>query len=317
VVKPRTEGTVPVSSPSRANRVLGRWRRSDARRRRGPFPPIETGPSPTPAARCPGGSCTTVRLMETGLSGHGVLVTGGAGGIGAAVVRTFADEGARIAIHYHTSEAAANQLAEDVGGVALQADLTIEEEADALISDAARGIGRLDVCVANAGVWPSEDLALWDLPVERWEATLRANLTATFLTARAFLRYAAGTGSGSLVMVGSTAGVFGEAGHADYAAAKGGILTGLLLSAKNEAARIGVRVNAVAPGWTVTPMTTEAREDPALERRVTATMALKKLGTPEDVARQVVVLASDRLSGHVTGQVVVVAGGMEGRLLQE
>jgi len=258
-----------------------------------------------------------VRYMETGLSGRGVLVTGGAGGIGTAVVRAFADEGARVAVHYLTSETAANCLAEEVGGVALRADLTVEDEADALVPEAARRIGRLDVCVANAGVWPSEDLPLWDLPIERWEAILRANLTATFLTARAFFRHAATTGSGSLVMVGSTAGVFGEAGHADYAAAKGGILTGLLLSAKNEAARIGVRVNAVAPGWTVTPMTTEAREDPALERRVTATMALQKLGTPEDVAQQIVVLASDRLSGHVTGQVVIVAGGMEGRLLQE
>jgi len=254
--------------------------------------------------------------METGLSGQGVLVTGGAGGIGTAVVRAFAGEGARVAVHYRTSEAAALRLAKDVAGVALQADLTVEEQVDALIPDAVRSIGRLDVCVANAGVWPSEDLPLWELSVERWEATLRANLTATFLTARAFLRHAATTGSGSLVMVGSTAGVFGEAGHADYAAAKGGILTGLLLSAKNEAARLGVRVNAVAPGWTVTPMTTEARQDPELERRVTATMALKKLGTPEDVARHIVVLASDRLSGHVTGQVVVVAGGMEGRLLQ-
>jgi len=238
--------------------------------------------------------------VETGLSGHGVIVTGGAGGIGTAVVRAFAAEGARVAVHYRRSETAANRLAEDVGGLALHADLTVEEQADALIPEAARRIGRLDVCVANAGVWP-----------------LRANLTVTFLTARAFLRHAATTGSGSLVLVGSTAGVFGEAGHADYAAAKGGILTGLLLSVKNEAARIGVRVNAVAPGWTVTPMTTEARQDPALERRVTATMALKKLGTPEDVAHQIVVLASDHLSGHVTGQIVVVAGGMEGRLLQE
>jgi 3-oxoacyl-[acyl-carrier protein] reductase len=118
-------------------------------------------------------------------------------------------------------------------------------------------------------------------------------------------------------MVASTAGVFGEAGHADYAAAKGAILSGLLLSAKNEAARLGgsVRINVVAPGWTVTPMTTEARRDPDLEARVTSTMALKKLGSPEDVAAQVVTLASDRLSGHVTGQVVVVSGGMEGRLV--
>jgi 3-oxoacyl-[acyl-carrier protein] reductase len=201
--------------------------------------------------------------------------------------------------------------------VALAADLTVEAEVDALVPAAVKQLGRLDVVVANAGVWPTEDLPVWQLSLERWEATLRSNLTATFLTARAFLRHAAATGSGSLVMIGSTAGVFGEAGHSDYAAAKGAILSGLLLSAKNEAARIGngVRVNAVAPGWTVTPMIGEKGLDPANVARVTATMPLKKFGTPEDVAAQVVALASDRISGHVTGQVVVVAGGMEGRLV--
>ena len=255
--------------------------------------------------------------MDTGLSGKGVLVTGGAGGIGSAVVRAFAAEGAKVAIHYRTSEAEAVRLAAAVGGVALRADLTVEAEVDALVPEAVNRLGRLDVVVANAGVWPTEDLPVWQLPLERWEATLRSNLTATFLTARAFLRHAALTGSGALVMIGSTAGVFGEAGHSDYAAAKGAILSGLLLSAKNEAARIGsgVRVNAVAPGWTVTPMIGEKGLDAANVARVTATMPLKKFGTPEDVAAQVVTLASDRISGHVTGQVVVVAGGMEGRLV--
>ncbi|NIA25258.1 MAG: SDR family oxidoreductase [Gammaproteobacteria bacterium] len=255
--------------------------------------------------------------MDTDLRNKGILVTGGAGGIGQAVVRAFASEGARVAIHYRASEAAALALAAEVGGVALGADLRLEEEADELVPRAVEALGSLSVCVANAGVWPSEDLRLWELPLARWEETIRANLTATFLTVRAFLRHAEKTRTGSIVMVGSTAGVFGEAGHVDYAAAKGGVMTGLLLSAKNEAARLGVRVNAVAPGWTVTPMTTEARKDPTLERLVTSTMALKKLGTPEDVAAQIVALASDTVSGHVTGQVVVVAGGMEGRLLQD
>jgi 3-oxoacyl-[acyl-carrier protein] reductase len=116
------------------------------------------------------------------------------------------------------------------------------------------------------------------------------------------------------VFVGSTAGVFGEAGHADYAAAKSAITGGLLLSLKNEIVRIAPRgrVNAVAPGWTETPMT-RGLVDPDQVRAVSRTMALRKVASPNDVAAQVVVLASDRLSGHVTGQLVVVAGGMEGR----
>lgn len=255
--------------------------------------------------------------MDTELAGKGVVVTGGAGGIGQAIVRAFALEGAMVGIHYHTSRRAAELLAAEVGGVALRADLRVEAEADDLIPRALQALGRVDVVVANAGVWPSADEPIWELSLERWKETLDANLTATFLTSRSFLRHAATTRQGNLVLIASTAGVFGEAGHADYASAKGAILSGLLLSAKNEATRLGgsVRVNVVAPGWTVTPMTTEARRDPDLETRVTSTMALKKLGAPEDVAAQVVTLASDRLSGHVTGQVVVVAGGMEGRLV--
>ncbi len=155
-----------------------------------------------------------------------------------------------MAVHYRTSEQAAQRLAAEVGGSALGADLRIEQEADDLIPRAVEALGRVDVVVANAGVWPPADEPIWELPLERWRATLDANLTATFLTARGFLRHAAKTGRGSLVMIASTAGVFGEAGHADYAAAKGAILSGLLLSAKNEAARLGesVRVNVVAPG---------------------------------------------------------------------
>jgi 3-oxoacyl-[acyl-carrier protein] reductase len=248
--------------------------------------------------------------VETGLRGKRVVVTGASGGIGSACVRAFASEGAEVVAHYHQGR----ERAEALGDVRLlQADLTREEEADRLFEEA----GDLDVCVAVAGVWPREDVPVWELPLERWERTLRQNLTVTFLTARGFLRGVARRGHGSLVMIGSTAGVFGEAGHADYAAAKSAIVRGLMLSLKNEIVRVAprARVNAVCPGWTASPMTRREVEDPSLVERVTRTMALRKIATPEDIARQVVVLASDDLSGHVTGQVIVVAGGMEGRLL--
>ena len=157
---------------------------------------------------------------------------------------------------------------------------------------------------------------MWELSLERWEATLRQNLTATFLTARGFLKEVARTGHGSLVLVGSTAGLFGEAGHADYAAAKSAIQVGLLRSLKNEIVRVAplARVNAVAPGWTESPMT-RGHVDPELVRQISRTMALRKVAQPEDVAAQVLVLASDVLSGHLSGQLVTVAGGMEGRTI--
>jgi len=251
--------------------------------------------------------------VDTGLVGKRVLVTGASGGIGGACARAFAAERADVVAHYHRGRERAEAVARKIGGTTLGADLTNERQVENLFAAA----GPLDVCAAVAGVWPSEDVPLWQLPLERWESTLRLNLTASFLTARGFLRNVEQSGHGSLVFVGSTAGLFGEAGHADYASAKAA-LVGLMLSVKNEVTRIAprARVNAVFPGWTESPMT-RGHLDEALIRRISRTMALRKVARPEDVAQQVVVLASDELSGHVTGQVVTVAGGMEGRVLHE
>jgi 3-oxoacyl-[acyl-carrier protein] reductase len=257
--------------------------------------------------------------VDTGLAGKRVVVTGASGGIGSACARAFAAEGARVVVHYHRGRERAEALAAELGGaLVLGADLTVEAEVDALFAQAREQLGGVDVCAAVAGVWPTADAPVWELSLERWESTLRANLTATFLTSRAFLRDVERTGHGNLVLVGSTAGRFGEAGHADYAAAKSAIQVGLLLSLKNEIVRVAPlgRVNAVAPGWTFSPMTRGAL-DPDVVERVTRTMPLRKVATADDIARAVVVLASDELSGHITGELVTVAGGMEGRALHD
>ncbi len=248
--------------------------------------------------------------MDAGLAGKRVLVLGGSGGIGAACARAFMAEGARVAVHYHRGR----ERAADVGGeVALEADLTDEAQVERLFLQTREALGGIDVCAFVAGFWPREPEPVWELGLERWEATLRVNLTAPFLAARAFARDVERNGGGSLVLISSTAGLFGEADHADYAAAKAG-LHGLLLSLKNELVRLApnARVNVVAPGWTESPLT-RGLVEPEQVRRVSRTMALRKVAQPEDVAAQVVVLASDVLSGHVTGQIVTVAGGMEGR----
>jgi 3-oxoacyl-[acyl-carrier protein] reductase len=259
--------------------------------------------------------------MDTGLAGRVVLVTGASGGIGGDVVRAFVAEGARVVAHYGRHPEPAHALSAELGDAcrALGADLTVEAEVERLFAEAEAAFGPIQVLVANAGAWPPQDTPLERMSLTQWNATLATNLTSVFLCMRAFFRGIAkhGLADPAAVLVGSTAAVFGEANHADYAAAKAALTYGLARSLKNEICRLAPRgrVNVVCPGWTFTPMTERFRNDPPRVRRVLQTIPLRKVGRPPDVAAAIVYLSSTRLAGHVSGQVLTVAGGMEGRVL--
>jgi 3-oxoacyl-[acyl-carrier protein] reductase len=264
--------------------------------------------------------------MDSGLKGQVVLITGASGGIGSATARAFAAEGARLVLHGHQGRDRLQSLERELASADLltaTADLRREPAVRRLFASAIRTFGRVDVLVANAGAWETRDIPLGDLSLRQWNDTLHTVLTSAFLCLREFFRLVALQRQGNAVLVGSTAAIFGEAGHADYASAKSALAFGLTRTAKNEIARLappsdsypGGRVNCVCPGWTVVPRSAAKLKDPATVQRVTSTMALPKVAQPDDIARSIVFLASDRLAGHITGQTLTVAGGMEGRLL--
>jgi 3-oxoacyl-[acyl-carrier protein] reductase len=265
--------------------------------------------------------------LNTGLKGKVVLITGASGGIGLATGKAFAAEGARLALHYHSNRATVEQLAAQLGPMVetelVNADLRSEKQSEILFERIRRRFGGVDILIANAGIWPDQDVPLGDLSLAQWRNTLEADLTSAFLSCREFFKLLQKQRRGNIVLIGSTAAAFGEEGHADYAAAKSAIAYGLTRTLKNEIVRLappsddycGGRVNCVCPGWTATPMTAGPLQDPAQVRRATSTMALPRLARAEDVAHAIVFLASDELAGHLTGQILMVAGGMEGRVL--
>jgi 3-oxoacyl-[acyl-carrier protein] reductase len=259
--------------------------------------------------------------MDLGLADRVVIVTGASGGIGGDVARAFVAEGARVVAHFGKNRAGAQALASSLGPrcVALGADLTAEDQVDRLFREAETALGPVDILVANAGLWPPEDVPLARMSLAQWNGTLAANLTSVFLCAREFFRgiECHGLADPAAVLIGSTAAIFGEAGHADYATAKAGLTYGLARTLKNEIGRLAPRgrVNVVCPGWTLTPMADTFAADPQRVRQALQTIPMRKVARPSDVAAAVLYLASSRLAGHVSGQVLTVAGGMEGRVL--
>jgi 3-oxoacyl-[acyl-carrier protein] reductase len=242
------------------------------------------------------------------LEGRTALVTGGSRGIGRATALLLARAGADVALTYRSRAADAEAVAASIRALGRRAhlsggDLSDPSVARAMAEGVGRAFGRLDCFVANAGTWPPEDVPLSELSVERWRATLAANLDAVFLSTRAALGLM-GPG-GRVVIVSSTAGQRGEAFHADYAATKGALIA-LTKSLAIECAP-DIRVNCVAPGWVDTDMCVPAFEGEGRER-VRLTIPLRRIPPPEDIAGPIVFLCSD-LARHLTGEVVNVNGG--------
>jgi len=242
------------------------------------------------------------------LTGQAALVTGGSRGIGRATALLLARSGADIALTYHTRGQDAEVTVDEVEALGRRAfafggDLADPAVVERIMSEVQRQLGRLDIFVANAGIWPAEEVRLASITTERWHRTVEANLDSVFLSTRAALRLM--RAGGRVVIISSTAGQRGEAFHADYAATKGALIS-LTKSLAVECAP-DVLVNCVAPGWVDTEMSLPAFGQDNRDR-IRRSIPLQRIATAEDIAGPILFLCSD-LARHVTGEVLNVNGG--------
>ncbi|HST42974.1 MAG TPA: 3-oxoacyl-ACP reductase FabG [Conexibacter sp.] len=251
--------------------------------------------------------------MSQRFSGQVAVVTGAAGGIGAAVAQRLADEGATVAV-LDRDEAGAGATADriEAGGgsaVAYAVDVAVTAEVDRVIGDVAARNGRLDVLVNNAGV--TRDNLLFKMSDEEWDSVIDVNLKSVFLCARAAQRVMVPARSGKIVSLSSRS-ALGNRGQANYAAAKAGI-QGLTATLAQELGPFGINVNAVAPGFVATEMTDltarrQGMEPEEFQARVAQAIPLRRVAFPADIAAVVAFLASED-ARHVTGQTLYVTGG--------
>ncbi len=248
-------------------------------------------------------------MLRIDLSHKRAVVTGGSRGIGRAIALMLARAGARVGISYQARADAAQHVVDELRAAGVDAwaergDLAEEAAADRLMARAQREFGGLDIMVANAGVWSPDYVGIATMSSDQWRRTLAVNLDAIFYSTRAAARTIAN--NGRIVLISSTAGQRGEAGHADYAATKGAVISmvkGLCI----ELAPRQITVNSVAPGWVDTEMAVEpfAGEGRA---RIEAGIPIGRVASADDIAGPVVFLCSD-LGRHITGEILNVNGG--------
>ena len=249
------------------------------------------------------------------LSGKVALITGGSRGIGAATVRLFTAAGAKVVFTYHRARSQAEALAKECGQAncrPLAANLTSAASSQPVVAEAAKHFGRLDILVANHGVWPVEDVAIENMPDEQWRSTLSINLDAVFglvkhTVAQMKSQPRTASAAGHIVLISSTSGQRGEAFHCDYSASKGALIS-MVKGLSTELASAGIYVNSVAPGWVDTDMSRAALDDPRSGEEIRRTIPLGRVGKPEEIAAPVLFLCTEYAS-FITGEVFNVNGG--------
>jgi 3-oxoacyl-[acyl-carrier protein] reductase len=258
------------------------------------------------------------------------LITGGSRGIGAETVRLFAEAGARVAFSYRQARVQAEALAAECGGpercVAIEQDLSSPADGRALVASTVKAFGRLDVLVANHGIWTAKDAPIAEMAEAQWRRTLDVNLDSVFGLVQAAVAQmdrqtgapaGSGTGgfretgrlgaAGHIVLISSTAGQRGEANHADYAVTKGALIS-LTKSLSSELAPRGIQVNCVAPGWVATDMSAATLDDAELGAKITSGIPVGRAASAREIAGPVLFLCTP-LAGFISGEVLNVNGG--------
>ena len=248
--------------------------------------------------------------MDLTLNSKVALITGGSRGIGAAAVRMFVAAGAKVVFNYQAAKAQAGDLVRECGAPncrAVQSDLSTTEAAQQLVSSAISAFGRLDILVANHGIWPPDDAPVDRMSDEQWHRTIAVNLDSVFSLVKHSVGHMKRQGGGHIVLVSSTAGQRGEAFHCDYAASKGALIS-MVKGLSTELARDHIHVNCVAPGWVATDMSAATLNDPPTRDRVFRTIPMGRVGTPEEIAGPILFLCTPH-AGFITGEVFNVNGG--------